>query len=226
MSTVLEVVQRPIEESERKDHVLYIPARKVKVFNTKLKKSVKELIATMHHEHGIGIAAPQVGWNEQIFIIEASIESSRYPLMKKYPQLKNVEQQIFINPRITYASKEYVDYWHGCLSAKGVDRGLVRTYKTLAFSAQNVDGHVFTGTLDSLAAIIFQHEFRHLLGTLYCDHARNFVSLNDLQPKTLAGEIQLYTENSPVDVPLLLADYRIGETVEQYRERTSSSERK
>src|SRR3990167_5474357 len=120
MSSLLDVVQRPSEANERKGHVLYIPARKVRVFNQKLKKSVKELIATMQHEQGIGIAAPQVGWNEQIFIIEASIESPRYPLLQRYPQLRNVEQQIFINPYITYASPDYVDYWHGCLSAKGV----------------------------------------------------------------------------------------------------------
>jgi len=224
MSTVLDIVQRPIHIAERKNHVLYTPARKVKIFNTKFKNKVKDLIATMHHEHGVGIAAPQVGWNEQVFVIEASVDSSRYPLMRRYRQLKDVKQQIFINPKITYVSKDYVDYWHGCLSAKGVDRGLVRTYKTLGFSAQNIEGHVFKGTLESLAAIIFQHEFRHLLGTLYCDHAKTFVSLDEMKTKVLGGELDLYKENAEGDVPYLLKDYKIGETIEEYRERTNATD--
>ncbi len=133
------------------------------------------MITTMHHEEGIGIAAPQVGISQQIFIIEASLDSSRYPFLRKYPQLKPVAQQIFINPRITQVSKEYIKYWHGCLSAKGLDRGLVRTYKSLHFEAQNLEGKVFKGYLDSFAAIIFQHEFRHLLGSLYIDHAKDLI---------------------------------------------------
>src|SRR4051812_40383934 len=111
------------------------------------------MVATMHHEQGIGIAAPQVGLSQQIFIIEASIDFSRYPLLRKYPQIENVKQQVFINPKITRVSEGSITYWHGCLSAKGLDRGLVRTYKTITFTAQDLDGKMFGGELASLAAI-------------------------------------------------------------------------
>lgn len=215
----LYVVQRPHEESARKGHVLYTPAKPVTVFDKTLKEKVEDMIATMHQEQGIGIAAPQVGLNEAIFVIEASLDSSRYPHLKKYPQLRDVGLQVFINPRITEASPETIAYWHGCLSAKDQNRGLVKTYKSLSFTAQDVEGRTFTGNLEFLAAIIFQHEFRHLLGTLYVDHAKEFMSISILQEKIKSGEIELYSENSENNIPHLLSDYKVGESIEDYAKR-------
>ena len=219
MPRLLDIVQRPAEAAQRCKHVLYNPAERVSHFDEALAASIRDLIATMHHEQGIGIAAPQVGWPLQIFIIQAEIESPRYPLLRRYPDLKNVAQQIFINPRITAASTETIGYWHGCLSGKGHERGLLRTYRSISFAAQDCQGLSFEGTLDSLGAIIFQHEFRHLLGTIYYDHAKDFLSLDQLLEKTKEGTVQLYTAQPDLKIPHMLADYRVGESIEDYKKR-------
>lgn len=217
MPRIVDVVQRPKEKSQRKNHVLYVPAKKVTEFNQELHNRVDDLIETMHHEEGIGIAAPQVGWSEQIFIIEAMGISNRYPHPKKYAtQLTDVPQQIFINPRIVEASDSYVTYWHGCLSCKGLDRSKLRTYKDITVTAQDLKGNVFTRKLDKLASIIFQHEFRHLLGTLYIDHGLEFLSLESLREKLNSGDFNLYLETNEKIVPHLLKDYTVGESIEDY----------
>ena len=210
MSKLYEVVQRPEQASQRQGHVLYTPAKPVLKFDADLESTVTKMIETMHHEDGIGIAAPQVDIPLQIFIIESNMDSARYSLLKKYPQLQPVPQQVFINPRIVEASKESIAYWHGCLSAKGLDRGRLRSYKSLRYEAQDVKGKKVEGSLDNLAAIIFQHEFRHLLGGLYVDHAKEFLKLEDMREAVLLGKTDLYTEKNIDEIPHILSDYQIG----------------
>ncbi len=213
MTKILDIVQRPDAAAERVKHVLYNPSKKVLVFDEKLKESIEVLIATMRHAQGIGIAAPQVGWDQQIFIIEANLESSRYPNLRQHPELVDVPLQIFINPKITRVSAEKVSYWHGCLSASNAPRGLLATYKSIEFEAQNLQGELFSGKLDFLASIIFQHEFRHLLGGLYIDHAKEFIPLSDLREKVLKSELSLFKVHPEESVPLLLSDYQVGESI-------------
>lgn len=217
MTKILDIVQRPEQPELRAKHVLYTPAKKVLNFDEKLKESVAILIATMHHTQGIGIAAPQVGWDQQIFIIEADLDASRYPHLRKHPELGPVPLQVFINPKIIKASIERVSYWHGCLSAHNAPRGLVATYKSIEVEAQDTEGVSFTAKLDFLASIIFQHEFRHLLGGLYIDHAKEFIPLSDLREKVLKSELSLFKVQPEESVPLLLSDYQVGESIEAYR---------
>ncbi len=219
MPHILNVVQRPEKAEDRKHHVLYVPAKKITVFDEALQNSVRDLVATMHYEQGIGIAAPQVGWSQQIFLIEAEVQSPRYPFMKKYSDLRNVAQQLFINPCILEASQECVSYWHGCLSAMSCDRGVLRSYKSIHVRAQDIEGKTFTCTLDSLAAIIFQHEFRHLLGTVYFDRARTLLPLAVLREQMANDMIQLYDANPDPSIPHMIGDYKVGETIEEFAER-------
>ena len=120
---------------------------------------------TMMAEHGIGIAANQVGLNLQIFIIESNHEDSE----ARYKNILDVKKQVFINPKIKSASKKLTNFWHGCLSAKGQFRGQVSTYESIFYEALDENLNKVSGKLDGMAAVIFQHEFRHLLSNLYVD---------------------------------------------------------
>lgn len=168
---------------------------------------IQNIISEMHRKmqgNGIGLAANQIGYDYQIFIIEFDSSNSRYPL-----DFANVPYQVFINPKITKASKQRVSFWHGCLSALGEKRGKLATYKEIEYEAYNQFGEKIIGKLDSIAAVIFQHEFNHLLGSVYVDFDTQYMDAEELQTKFANGELKPY-ENCGNDIPLLLEKYQIG----------------
>ena len=63
-----------------------------------------------------------------------------------------------------------------------------------------------------MSAIIFQHEFRHLLGNLYLDQTNLFLSADELEKES---DIGLKEAKKPA--PHLLADYRLGTPIEKHK---------
>lgn len=200
--------------------ILYKPSKRVENIQA---KEIQDLIDAMRPKMvmaGIGLAAVQVGHPVQVFMIEYHPPVGEFKKDERYKVIMpDVPYQVFINPRITKASKEKVSFWHGCLSAADKDRGKLATYKWIEFEAYDREGKKFTGRLDDLGAVIFQHEFRHLLGRLYFDQTHIFMKSDELDRRREIGEIAAY-EICGDEVPLLLADYKIGESIEQYSERT------
>ena len=123
--------------------------------------------------------------------------------------LLNVNKQIFINPKIKSASKELTNFWHGCLSAKGQFRGQVATYKSITYESMDENLNTVSGKLDGMAAVIFQHEFRHLLSNLYVDYACKLLDTEDLNADLENGN---YDDLDDCDssIPHLLSDYKVG----------------
>src|SRR5262249_2799265 len=83
-----------------------------------LRSLVSDMIDTMHHEQGIGIAAPQIGESVQAAIIEIDSESSRYPDQEAFGL------RVFLNPRVTVLDAGEQGFWEGCLSVPNL-RGFV-----------------------------------------------------------------------------------------------------
>ncbi|RYZ93910.1 MAG: peptide deformylase, partial [Proteobacteria bacterium] len=162
----LAAVQHTRDPAARERNVLYLPARAITAeeFRTPdLSRLVEAMRALMHRTGGIGIAANQVGKRLQLFMIEAKPNNPRYQVLGEVPY------QLFINPRIIAASAERRNFWHGCLSAVGEKRGNVATYEWIEVEAADEAGIVRRARLEGLAAVIFQHELRHLLGGTYLD---------------------------------------------------------
>ena len=216
----LDIVQHENNKNNRANNSLYLPARNIEKeeFNSQaLIKLANTMHEIMHKKEGIGIAANQIGKNLQIFLIEVkSDENTRY----KKENLEDISLQVFINPKINKVSNEKVSFWHGCLSAVGEKLGNVATYKWLEYQAQNIKGEMQTGRLDGLAAVIFQHELRHLLGGTYLDKAKTLLSVDEFTKKMKDGEVSNLEEETH-NLPLLIDDYKIGETLENYYLRTS-----
>ena len=210
------VVQHSREAEERRENPLYLPARRIMEdeFGTPaFQELLKGMKNVMHATGGIGIAANQVGKRLQVFIIEAA------PTNPRYNGLAPVPYQVFVNPRIVAASPERRNFWHGCLSAVGEMRGNVATYEWIEVEAAGADGTRGIGRLSGLAAVIFQHELRHLLGGTYLDKARTFLGKEELDAKLDRKELPFFEKVGP-ELPLLLDDYRIGETLEDFYQRT------
>lgn len=207
------VVQHiPVDAEGRDQNTLYLAPRRIKdeEFNsTELNIYIDSMYAVMLRTSGVGIASNQLGKSLQIFIIEAKSDNPRYKV------LGPVTKQVFINPKITKTSKELKNFWHGCLSAQGEKRGNVATYEWIEYTCQNQHGEIQHGRLDGFAAVIFQHEFRHLLSGTYLDHANHLLPKEELDQKLDTGELPFFDPTNDT-LPLLIEGYKIGETLEEF----------
>ena len=86
---------------ERGDELLGVRAKEVSRFDPTLARLIDDMFATMHHYHGIGLAAPQIGISKRIIVAE--VDDVKLAL---------------INPEIIEAAGEEVDV-EGCLSWPG-----------------------------------------------------------------------------------------------------------
>jgi peptide deformylase len=209
------IVQQSRDPVARLTNPLYRANREIRTGefgSPELALLLEKMREAMHRTAGIGISANQVGKNLQVFVIEAKPSNPRYKFLGEVPY------QIFINPRITSASPERKNFWHGCLSAVGEKRGNVATFAWIEYSARNPDGSERHGRLEGLAAVIFQHEFRHMLGGTYLDHARDFFEQKELAQRVEAKEVEVFGP-APSDLPQLLEGYQVGESLKDYYSR-------
>ncbi len=130
-----------------------------------LQALMDQLIQTAQQANGVGIAAPQVGTSERLFIV-ASRPTPRYP------HAPVMAPTVMINPQIISHSEERVKDWEGCLSVPGV-RGLVPRYQAIAVEYIDRDGQRQQQELTDFVARIFQHELDHLDGILFIDRVES-----------------------------------------------------
>lgn len=137
------------------DDVLRKKCRPVEEITPKITRLLDDMIETMRHAQGVGLAAPQVGVLRRIVVIEVE-EGSVIEL---------------INPKIiAYAGEQ--DGTEGCLSVPG-KWGMVKRPMHVTVRAINRHGEEFEITGSELLARAFCHELDHLDGKLYIDVARN-----------------------------------------------------
>lgn len=124
-----------------------------------------DLMATLIQSNGVGIAAPQMGKSERLFIV-ASHPNARYPNAPK------MEPTAMINPRLIAHSEETVKDWEGCLSIPGI-RGLVPRYQAIQVEYCDRNGQLHQQELTGFVARIFQHELDHLNGIVFLDRVES-----------------------------------------------------
>lgn len=112
---------------------------------------VRDMIETMHHANGIGLAAPQIGINKNVAIINGAHGAFA-----------------IINPRIARASFRKETDEEGCLSIPEVF-GLVRRSRSIVVTYLDMDGTTKKERVPGLMARVFQHEIDHLHGILFID---------------------------------------------------------
>lgn len=125
----------------------------------------RDLADSMKHYGGIGIAAPQIGVDLQIAIIELQG-------INRYGEEINLPLTTFINPVITYLTDEQQGFWEGCLSVPGL-RGFVERPKKVKVSYLNEQGLEEELIAEGFLATVIQHELDHLEGVLYIDRIKD-----------------------------------------------------
>lgn len=137
------------------------PSKEVHKVSQKIKTLVQDLIDTMYSQNGVGLAAPQIGENIRVFVVDVS--TGNQPL----------NPIVFINPKIIKKSGACISH-EGCLSFPEAYTD-VRRYENVLVKALDSNGRSFVmeAKEGSLLARAIQHEFDHLDGILFIDHAIN-----------------------------------------------------
>ena len=127
-----------------------------------LAELIENMYETMYNAHGVGLAAPQVGINIRLFIVDGT------PMEEDDPKLKDFKK-VFINPQIIEEEGKRWNYEEGCLSIPDIREQVSRKEEIrLQYVDENFIEH--TETFDGMRARIIQHEYDHLEGVLFTDH--------------------------------------------------------
>lgn len=120
---------------------------------------VQDMYDTMQKEHGVGIAAPQIGVNKRVIIVGFEADED-------FPEQEAIPLLILVNPSIEVLDEEMIEEWEGCLSLPGL-RGIVPRYKKVRYKGLDLEGNEVSGVAEGFHARIFQHECDHVDGILY-----------------------------------------------------------
>lgn len=139
--------------------------------SAKLKKLVKDLIDTMKHVDLIGIAAPQIAENYQVFITQPRKTQAR-----KFG--KDDKLRVYINPKIIFTSKAKSVIYEGCgCVSKGSIFGPVERPKEIEVEAFNLNGERFSLRCDGILARVILHEYDHLQGIEFLEKISDYSKL-------------------------------------------------
>ena len=142
------------------DPRLLEPARPVDCFGTPaLEALLVDMLDTMRHLSGAGLAAPQIAEPLRV-VIFGGFRTPRYPDSEEIPFT------VLINPVLEPLSEEMEEGWEGCLSVPGM-RGLVPRYRQLRYRGFDPLGQPIERTASEFHARVVQHECDHLDGILY-----------------------------------------------------------
>lgn len=140
--------------------IIYLPdprlrkvSKDIQLFDDKLQTLIDDMFETMYHARGVGLAAPQIGINLRLSVIDVIGDKT--------------QQLVIINPDII-SSEGQIEYQEGCLSVPGAFDKVLRA-ETVTVRALDRFGAPFEMTASGLLGECFQHEIDHLNGKLFVD---------------------------------------------------------
>lgn len=152
------------------DPILRKVTRPVTQGEVDLKTIAENMFETMYNASGVGLAAPQVGLDIRIFVVDGSpmADDEEEDEEPENPELKGFKK-VFVNPQVIEESGDPWPFEEGCLSIPGIRADVLRpSVVKIRYRDEDWNEHedVFTG----IAARIVQHEYDHLEGKLFVDY--------------------------------------------------------
>lgn len=134
------------------DPRLLICSQEVETVTDEIRQLMDDMVETMRHEEGVGLAAVQVGVHKRILVME-------------------IAEKIYyvVNPEIITSSNEENIYEEGCLSFPQ-QRAIVKRPKRVTIKCLGYNGEEQLIECDELLATCVQHEIDHLNGVVFIDH--------------------------------------------------------
>lgn len=154
----------PLELHYLGDRVLRQPAKRVAKVDDEIRKIAREMLQTMYSRDGIGLAAPQVGINKQIIVIDIEPDNPVNPPL------------VLINPVIKQFSGDVCLAQEGCLSIPGVYMDVKRP-QLVEIAYKDEHGRPKTLKAGDLLGRCIQHEIDHLNGVVFVDRVENSLAL-------------------------------------------------
>ncbi len=140
------------------DPVLRVRCPEVECFDRELRRLASDMIETMHAAPGVGLAAPQVGVELRLAVVDVSVGKDRSAL------------KVLVNPELVEQRGRIVDT-EGCLSIPGINEKLPRPVSVQAV-ARDLEGERVEIEAEEFEARAVCHEIDHLNGVLFIDHLR------------------------------------------------------
>jgi peptide deformylase len=125
----------------------------IKEFTPDLRELAAQMFVAMREQHGVGLAAPQIGRNIRLFVMNATGNPE--------------DDRVYVNPVLTEAEGDD-EAEEGCLSIPELRVKIVRA-KRLQMDARDLEGNPIHETADGFVARVWQHETDHLNGVLLTD---------------------------------------------------------
>jgi len=139
------------------DPVLRKPCCDAQPGSDAVRKLAEEMLETMYSAPGIGLAAPQVGLNMRLIVVDVG------------SALGQRDPHVLLNPSIT-ASAESIAFEEGCLSLPEFTQEVERA-RVVQVSYTDLEGNRRSLLAEDLFAVTLQHEIDHLNGRLLLDYA-------------------------------------------------------
>ena len=145
-------------------------------------KLIEDMKETLKVADGCGLAAPQVGVNKRLVIVDGRELSDTYDYLKDF-------FRVMINPVVLEESEETCEYSEGCLSVPGIYAEVRRPSK-IKVEYYNEKFEKVVEEFDQFGCRMVQHELSHLEGNLFVDN------LSPLRRKMLARTLQAISKGS------------------------------
>ena len=151
--------------------ILRTKSRKVQAVSPKMAAFAEQMLDKMREANGVGLAAPQVGVLQRLFVVELpEDEENDQPL----------ETYILFNPEIVKGRGEQISY-EGCLSIPGYI-GEVARREQITIQGLNEKGRPVRLKVEGYLARVFQHEIDHLDGILFTDRLTDPDTFQPVEP--------------------------------------------
>lgn len=150
------------------DPVLRKVAKDITSEYPKLEELISNMWDTMYNAHGVGLAAPQIGLDIRLFLVDTSPFADDEELTEEEQNRLKGFKKVFINAKIEEENGNEWDFNEGCLSIPDIREDVKRKPEvTINYFDENFKEH--TETFDGLLARVIQHEYDHIQGVLFTD---------------------------------------------------------
>jgi len=130
------------------------------------KNLIQDLKDTMKHEDLIGLAAPQIAKNVQVFVT--------HPRNTKARNIGKADVfRVYVNPKITFTSKNDVIIYEGCGCVPNIFGPVDRPVE-IKIEAQDEKGQLFSLYCDGILSRVVQHEYDHMSGIEFIEKIADY----------------------------------------------------
>ena len=181
------------------DPILKKESEEIDETYTDLETLIEDMFETMYRAKGVGLAAPQIGKNIRLFIVDGSPFAEKEEGEDDDPRALGIEnfKKVFINPIIEEEGGEEWSFQEGCLSIPKIRENVSRK-SDIVISYYDENWELKEERYSGYAARIIQHEYDHIEGVLFTDY------LSPLKRKLLKKKLNNITNG------LIEIDYKMS----------------